>query len=98
MKKIIFGLSLLALSSFAFAGAKNASPAKSETKSFSHTYYVTADLGSTYEVSPNPPAGGCQGGSDPCEIRTDLSPTNNQLQKTQVNNPSLAEIIETQDL
>lgn len=49
MKKLIFGLSLVALTTVAFAGnnndAKNASPAKSETKTQALMYWFDANTG-----------------------------------------------------
>ncbi|WP_142685761.1 hypothetical protein [Chitinophaga polysaccharea] len=98
MKKVIFGLSLLALTTAAFA--KNEIPSKTEgkTQAYSNVYYVTSFDGTNYHLSTNPPAEGCSVGSDPCEITTKDPQGDMQITPSELSNPSLATIEETREL
>jgi len=95
MKKVFFGLSLLALSTAAFAETRNdakiETPAKAETKSSQddmHTYYVTSQqtIGGQvfYNVTTSNP--GCPNtGSKPCEVLSDeLADGNNRIPQSAV--------------
>jgi hypothetical protein len=54
MKKVIFGLSLLALTTAAFAETKTETPSKTEGTAKLHVYYVTGVSGSNYTLSSSP--------------------------------------------
>lgn len=104
MKKVLFGLSLLALTTAAFANnrndAKTESPATSETKAqaYSNVYYVTSFDGTNYHLSPTqPPGENCLGGSEPCRITTKDVQGDLQITPAELSTPSIATIEDTKD-
>lgn len=86
MKKVIFGLSLLALTSAAFAESKTETPSKTEGTAKLSVYYVTGIDGSNYTLStsPNPLCGSEE--VSPCEITSENPITTSPLKapKSQV--------------
>ncbi len=98
MKKVIFGLSLLALTSAAFAGTNVNTPGNSESKSFQHEYYVIAKLNATtYQLSNTPPDEPCDGTLEPCRITTLADHSGNMvIQTSELNNTAQATIEDRQ--
>ncbi|WP_343566264.1 hypothetical protein [Sphingobacterium sp.] len=91
MKKLIFGLSLLALTSVAFAETRDVkieTPAKSTTEAKSMIYFVTGQTSSGghdyYTVTESDPD--CPDtGSQPCEVISSLQKDNqNRIPTTAV--------------
>ncbi len=85
MKKLIFSLSLLALTTAAFA--KTETPSKTEGKSTLNVYYVNGMTATHYTLStsPNPECG--EGEARPCEI-TSEAPLGTSVPKAQLDSPA----------
>lgn len=77
---------------------KEPTEAKTEVKSdaqLAFTYYVVGkdDMNNTYELSPNPPTGGCPNtGSDPCQISTDQQQSDLEIDQDEVDNQNGVQI------
>ncbi|WP_433863882.1 hypothetical protein [Sphingobacterium thalpophilum] len=86
MKKVIFSLSFLALTTAAFAETKTETPSKTEGTAKLSVYYVTGISGPNYTLStsPNPLCGDAE--ESPCEITSQNPITSSPLQapKSQV--------------
>lgn len=82
MKKLIFGLSLLALTTAAFA--KTETPSKSEGTAKLNTYYVTADDGTYYSISSTPNENCGMAEVSPCEITSQNPITTGKALKAHV--------------
>lgn len=68
MKKVLLGLTCMALTTAAFAETKTETPSKTEGSAQLHTYYVIADDGTNYTLSTAPNPDCDQGSASPCEI------------------------------